>query len=173
MNLELVIRLEQPGDEAAVRAVNEQAFAGLVEAGIVNRLRKRGKALVSLVATDGEQVLGHILFSQVTLEPPRNDLRLIGLAPMAVLPEYQRQGIGTTLVSAGLQHCRDLDFDAVVVLGYPTYYPRFGFSKGSDFGLTNEYGEDEAFMVLELRTGSLQGVQGLVRYAPEFAGDSP
>ena len=171
MNANVLIRLEQPGDEAAVRTVNEHAFEGPEEARIVDRMRERGKALISLVATAGEQVVGHILFSQVTLERPRDDLRLIGLAPMAVMPEFQRQGIGSMLVEAGLRHCRELDFDAVIVLGHPDYYPRFGFSRASAFGLSNEYGEDDAFMVQELQTGSLQGVQGVVRYAPEYASD--
>ena len=170
MNSEFHIRPEHFTDASAVRRVNQQAFGGLDEARIVDLLREREKALVSLVAILKEQVVGHILFSQVALEPSHHDLRLIGLAPMAVLPGYQRQGIGTTLVEAGLQRCRELGFGAVVVLGHPAYYPRFGFSRASDFDLTNEYGEDEAFMVLELQPDCLKGVKGLVRYGPEFAG---
>jgi putative acetyltransferase len=89
---------------------------------------------------------------------------------MAVLPDFQRQGIGTALVKEGVRRCREMGFDAVVVLGHPEYYPRFGFTKASTLGLTNEYEADEAFMVLELQSGSLKEVQGLVRYAREFAG---
>lgn len=166
------IRPEQPDDMTGVRYVNELAFEGPNEARIVDLLRERGKALISLVAISGEQVVGHILFSPVTIEPAYDHLRFIGLAPVAVLPGQQRRGIGSALVEAGLQRCLELGFHAVVVLGHPDYYPRFGFSRAGAFGLTNEYGQDEAFMVLELRSGCLCGVQGLVRYAPEFAEES-
>jgi putative acetyltransferase len=169
MNPDFDIRPELPADAAAVRYVNEQAFEGPDEARIVDLLRERGKALISLVAIAGEQVVGHILFSTVTIDPDNDHLRLIGLAPMAVLPDFQQQGIGSALVEAGLQRCRDLGFAAVVVLGHPEYYPHFGFTRASPFGLTNEYEADEAFMVLGLKSGCLMGMQGLVRYAPEFA----
>ncbi|MFC1483940.1 GNAT family N-acetyltransferase [Candidatus Neomarinimicrobiota bacterium] len=168
MNPDFEIRPEQSADVAAVRYVNEQAFEGPDEARIVDLLRERRKALISLVAIAGEQVVGHILFSPVTIEPDNDSLRLIGLAPMAVLPGQQRRGIGSALVEAGLQRCRELGFDAVVVLGHPEYYPRFGFTRAGAFGLTNEYEADEAFMVLELRSGCLKGIQGLAKYASEF-----
>jgi putative acetyltransferase len=170
MNPEFDIRPEQPADAAAVRYVNEQAFEGPDEARIVEMLNERGKALISLVAIAGEQVVGHILFSPVTIDPALHSLQIVGLAPMAVLPDFQRQGIGTALVKEGVRRCREMGFDAVVVLGHPEYYPRFGFTKASTLGLTNEYEADEAFMVLELQSGSLKEVQGLVRYAREFAG---
>jgi putative acetyltransferase len=95
----------------------------------------------------------------------------VGLAPMAVLPERQRRGIGTRLVEAGLAQCRNIGYDGVVVLGHPTYYPRFGFVPASRFGLSGEYeAPDEAFMVLALRPGVIGKSQGIVRYQPEFHG---
>ena len=94
----------------------------------------------------------------------------MGLAPMAVLPEYQNQGVGSLLVRNGLSECQRAGFDIVVVLGHPRYYPRFGFIPASQKGLSCEYQvPDEAFMVIELRPGALNGMSGLVKYQPEFA----
>ena len=102
------------------------------------------------------------------LEPARAELRLLGLAPVGVLPKYQGRQIGTRLIETGLQVCKESAWDAVVVLGSPVYYARFGFRWAQYFSLQNEYGADEAFTVLELRAGTLAGVAGLVRYADEF-----
>jgi putative acetyltransferase len=164
------IRLQRPDDAAAVRRVNEAAFGTSVEATLVEMLRTQASPLVSLVAEDGGSVVGHILFSPVTLTS-HESLSLMGLAPMAVLPAYQRHGIGSALVRAGLGVCRQLGVDAVVVLGHATYYPRFGFVPASRFGITSEYDvPDEAFMVLELQPGVLANRQGEIRYHPVFKG---
>jgi putative acetyltransferase len=88
--------------------------------------------------------------------------------PVAVLPERQRQGIGSKLIREGLKQCKQAGYDAVVLLGYPAYYSRFGFSRAADAGLQNEYGVHDEFMVLALRDGALNGVSGLVKYLPEF-----
>jgi putative acetyltransferase len=125
--------------------------------------------LVSLVAVDDDAVEGHILFSPVTLLS-HTDLPIAGLAPMAVLPKRQRQGIGSTLVRAGLDHCRRLGFVAVVVLGHAGYYPRFGFVPASRFGVRSEYDvPDDVFMALELTPGALRDRSGTIRYHPAFA----
>jgi putative acetyltransferase len=162
------IRPEQPTDAAAVRQVHASAFPSPAEARLVDRLREGGKALVALVAEAGGVVVGHIVFSPVTLEPPA-DGQGVGLAPLAVLPGHQRRGIGARLVEEGLAACRRAGYAFVVVLGHPGYYPRFGFRRAGARGLRNEYGADEAFMALELRAGSLPPGGGLVRYGPEFA----
>jgi len=162
------IRAERPGDEAAIRHVNEHAFGAPGEARLVDQLRAAHKAVVSLVAVRGDDLVGHILFSPVTIAEAPPSLRAVGLAPMAVLPEYQHQGIGSRLVNEGLAACRAAGYDAVVVLGHVGFYPRFGFSKAGDAGLENEYGATDAFMVRELRGGALTHVSGLVTYAPEF-----
>lgn len=120
------------------------------------------------MATFDGEVVGHVLFSEVSLEPPAESFRAVGLAPLAVLPNHQRRGIGSRLIHDGLDACRNAGYDAVMVLGHSTYYPRFGFVRASDYGLDNEYGVDEAFMVMELVQGSLVGRSGMVRYAPEF-----
>ena len=162
------IRLELPSDADGIRALNRLAFKGEAEAKLVDLLRERGRNIVSLVAVDGEQVSGQVLFTEVMVEPAA-PYRGIGLAPLAVLPSHQNHGIGTELGHKGLAFCRDLGYDFAVVLGHPDYYPRFGFKKASDFGLGNDYNEDDPFMALEFKPGVLGSFRGVVHYAPEFA----
>ncbi|HET9036717.1 MAG TPA: N-acetyltransferase [Myxococcaceae bacterium] len=162
----IAIRRERPGDEPAVHRVNESAFGGPDEAAIVNALRANGGMTLSLVAELGGTVVGHILFSPVTIEPAGT---AIGLAPMAVLPGHQRRGVGGRLVREGLELLRAAGHRAVVVLGHPEYYPRFGFIRASRFGLRCEFEcPDEAFMAIELSPGALANRDGLVRYRREF-----
>ena len=124
---------------------------------------------LSLVATIDDRVVGHILFTPVTIEPPV-DRRIAGLAPMAVRPDHQRSGVGGQLICAGLEECRRRGYSAVVVLGHPEYYPRFGFVPAHTFGLTCEFpSPPEAFMAMELEAGALSGVKGRVHYLPQFA----
>jgi putative acetyltransferase len=168
------IREERAEDAAAVRRVNELAFGRDEEAELVDRLRAAADPRISLVATDDDRVVGHIFFSPVSLQPEGgpedSSFAAMGLAPMAVLPEYQRRGVGSALVRAGLDECRRTGRDVVVVLGHPEYYPRFGFRPASRAGLRCEYDvPDEAFMVVELRPGALAGRRGLVKYRPEFS----
>jgi putative acetyltransferase len=164
------IRAEEPGDRSAVRAVNRSAFETPAEAGLVDALREQARPLVSLVAEDGGEIVGHILFSPVSLSSDPA-LAIAGLAPMAVAPSHQRRGIGSALVRAGLEECRERGFGAVVVLGHPTYYPRFGFSSSSSFDISCEYDVPEGvFMVLELRAGFLDGASGTIRYHSAFGG---
>jgi putative acetyltransferase len=163
------IRPELPTDREAIRAVNLAAFRTHAEADLVERLRVQASPLVSLVADDSKSVVGHILFSPVVLVG-HTDAKVIGLAPMAVLPAWQRRGIGSALVPRGLEACRSLGFGAVVVLGHAEYYPRFGFQPASRFGLGSEYDvPDEVFMALELEPGALRGKSGTIRYHPAFA----
>jgi putative acetyltransferase len=163
------IRLERPADVAAVRAINEAAFGAGQEANLVDALREREKAHLSLVAERNGSILGHILFSPVTLLG-HADVKIMGLAPMAVSPTEQRQGIGSALVSGGLDRCKQRGVDAVVVLGHPTYYPRFGFTPASRFAIRSEYDvRDDVFMALELERGVLHGKSGVIRYHAAFA----
>jgi putative acetyltransferase len=162
------IRNERPEDYPAVRDVNVRAFGGHIEATLVDMLRAANKALISLVAADSSQVVGHILFSAITVAEAPEAFRGVGLAPMSVLPEFQNKGIGSALVRQGIEACRRNGYDAVVVLGHANYYPRFGFSKAKDHGLDNEYNAVDSFMVMELREGVLGTIRGLVKYEPEF-----
>lgn len=131
-------------------------------------MRERARPLITLVAETGGSLVGHILLSPVTL-PGDTGLRIMGLAPMAVLPDFQRRGIGSSLVRAGLDACRAVAVDAVVVLGHPEYYPRFGFRPAAGFGIACEYPVPEpAFMLLELHPGCLEDRSGTVKYHPAF-----
>ena len=166
-----IVRRERPDDRVAIRAVNELAFGSPVEADLVDALRARGQATLSLVAVEAERVVGHVLFSPVTIQSGGERVAALGLGPMAVLPTHQRQGIGSLLVRTGLAACRDAGHGCVVVLGHPEYYPRFGFTPARRHGVAWEHpAPDEAFMLLELRDGALGGRGGIARYQPEFGG---
>jgi putative acetyltransferase len=164
----LVIRRERRSDILDIREVNQSAFNGSVEARLVELLRDAKKVIVSLVATLDDRVVGHILFSPITIESNPKNARGLGLAPLAVLPKCQGRGIGTSLVARGLQECREKGYDIVVVLGDEPYYTRFGFKRASIYGLRNEYNVDENFMALELKEHALRSAGGLVKYQPEF-----
>ena len=164
----MLIRAENEKDRDAVFAVNISAFDTPSEANLVDVLREKAEPVVSLVAEVNGEVVGHILFSPVSLflNP---SLKVMGLAPMAVAPEQQRRGIGSALVRAGLEQCRQLGFAAVVVLGHPEYYIRFGFSPSPRFGIDSAYEvPDEVFMAMELQPGALSGKTGRVKYHPAF-----
>jgi putative acetyltransferase len=165
----MLIRPEKDDDWDAVHAVNVSAFESPSEANLVDALREQAQPVVSLVAEENGEVIGHIMFSPVALSGGPN-LRVLGLAPMAVAPTHQQKGIGSALVRTGLEQCRQLGFDAVVVLGHPTYYPRFGFVPSSRFGIDSEYDvPEEAFMAMELKPESLNGMTGRVKYHAAFS----
>ena len=167
----MIIRSEKPQDIAAIRLVNEQAFGGSAEADTIDLLRDRGTATLSLVATINDRVVGHLFFTPATIESPDRSWSAVGLAPLSVLPDYQRQGIGTTLMSAGLEECRRLGHERVIVLGHPDYYPRFGFERANQYGVRFEFeAPDEACMILALQPGALEGVSGVAKYQPEWSG---
>jgi len=165
----IIIRRERPEETSAVRRVNEQAFGQRAEAALVDALRQRDELLISLVAIEDEQVVGHILFSPVTVQSDGASWGAMGLGPMAVLPEHQGKGIGSQLVEAGLEECRKTGHEVVVVLGHPEFYPRFGFAPSKPLGIRWEKDvPEEVFMVTELREGALAERGGVVKYLPEF-----
>ena len=161
----LQLRPETGEDRDAIRRVNELAFERPDEARLVDMLREAATPFLSLVAEDDGAIVGHICFTPVTVE--REDggtAHLLGLAPMAVLPERQNQGIGSQLVRAGLDACRDAGYGAVVVLGHPDYYPRFGFEPAARRDLRSEYDVPEpVFMVAELVPGAADDLRGVAR----------
>lgn len=164
-----MIRIERADDQVAVFALNAAAFESDGEAKLVDQLRAQADPVISLVAEDNDCITGHILFSPVTTNPPTS-LSLMGLAPMAVSPALQRSGIGSRLVEAGLKQCKRAGVDAIVVLGHPEFYPKFGFEPASSFGFRSEYDvPDEVFMMLEIKAGALGPVSGVVKYHPAFA----
>ena len=164
------IRKEQPQDIPLIHQVNKRAFGQLLEADLVDRLRRNCKDLLSLVAVAGNEIVGHILFSSVTVEGEETTAEGMALAPMAVLPEHQRQGIGSKLVRAGIARLVSSNCAFVIVLGHADYYPRFGFKPAHSYGVRCEWEvPDDAFMILVLNESVMQGISGVARYRPEFA----
>ena len=161
------IRPERTTDHGMIRQVNEAAFNGVEEADLVESLRRDGLVLLSLVAELNDRIVGHILFSRMAIDSQSGAIEAVALAPMAVLPEHQREGIGGKLIQRGLDRLRHLGEQIVIVVGHPEYYPRFGFSAGEARGLESPFPSD-AFMTLELRDGALDGIRGRVRYPAAF-----
>ena len=167
-----IIRREQPQDVPKIREVNKRAFGQDQEAMIVDRLRDNCKSILSLVAVAENQIVGHILFSPAVVEGESEKLLGTGLAPVAVLPEYQRQGIGTELVQTGVARIKQGGCPYIIVLGYPEYYSRFGFEPASRYGISSEWDvpDDEAFMILILNKRAMKDITGVAKYRGEWAG---
>lgn len=166
----VTIREEESGDIRAIRHVNKWAFGQDNEANIIEKLRKRSGLTISLVAVHDTEIVGYIAFSPVMIEAEGSSFEAITLVPMAVLPIYQRKGIGSQMVQVGLEKCRRLGYEIVVVLGHLDYYPRFGFAPAVPKGISCEFEvPEEAWMMLELREGALAGRRGKVRFQPEFS----
>jgi putative acetyltransferase len=166
----VLIHPEADGDQAVIREVNRRAFAQEDEARLVDRLRAGGYVRLSLVAALDGQIVGHILFSELPIICDSGaTVPSLALAPMGVLPEFQRRGIGAGLVREGLERCAAAGHGSVVVLGHPEYYPRFGFSAALAAPLRPPFDvPPEAWMALELTPGALNGVRGRVVYPPPF-----
>jgi putative acetyltransferase len=165
----MTIRPERAADTSEVRRVHELAFGQPLEADLVDRLRAACADALSLVAED-HIVVGHILFTPVIVENAARRAVGMGLAPMAVLPDRQRQGIGSQLVTRGLDILRERGCPFVVVVGHPEYYPRFGFERASTHGLASQWDgmPDAAFMVLVLNASAMADVSGVATYRDEF-----
>jgi putative acetyltransferase len=163
------IRRERPGDAPAVRRVLEGAFPTAAEADLAEQLRENGKAVIALVAEDEGEIVGHVVFTPLTIEPLAGTVGL-GLGPLAVLPDHEKHGVGRRLVQNGLAECRRWGAGFVSVLGDPDYYGRFGFESAREHGLRNEFSADDHFMVFELRNHGLPPRDSMIRYAPEFQG---
>lgn len=167
MSEQLVIRDERSDDVATISRIHEDAFETQAEARLVELLRNELAVRVSLVAQLGGAVVGHVLFTPVTLAG-RADPLVLALGPVAVASSYRRQGIGQQLCRSGIQRCRELGVAGVVVLGHPEYYPRFGFVPSTRFGVDSDYDvPPEVFMALELTPGAFAD-GGRIEYHPLF-----
>ncbi|HNQ24495.1 MAG TPA: N-acetyltransferase [Phycisphaerae bacterium] len=167
----LTIRGEQPADYDAIDHVNRTAFGQEIEPRLVRDLRAQPEfdPELSLVAEEAGRIVGHILFTPLRIEGDGITHTVQTLAPLAVVPQRQRQGVGTQLTWAGLEACRRKGHVVVVVVGHPWYYPRFGFEPARTHGLEAPFPvPDEAFMVRELVAGALARVRGMIRLSPPF-----
>lgn len=166
----MIIRREVEGDSSAIHALNELAFGQPMEANIVDNLRSVCQDALSLVAVENEKIVGHILFSPAEIEGPQGVIKGMGLAPMAVLPDRQRRGIGTQLIRQGIAELRERRCPFIIVLGHHAYYPRFGFERASKYGIQCQCAgvPDEAFMILWLDASKAGHVSGLAKYREEF-----
>ena len=166
MHVLIEIREERSDDVVAVREVNRRAFGQDQESNIVDALRTNGGALLSLVATVNGQVAGHIMYSPLTVA---ENVHGVALGPMAVVPEYQRQEIGTKLIEAGNRKMKEAGYPFIVVVGHAEYYPRFGFRPASEYGIKCEWDvPDKVFMLLVVNEAKMQA-SGLAKYRHEFS----
>lgn len=162
------VRIETPADWPEVAALTRSAFNTSEEAKLNDLLRQQTNNYIALVAEQHGKIVGHIMFSPVQLTNAQH-LKMMALAPMAVSDVLQKQGIGSALVRAGLEACYQQHIAAVVVLGHASYYPKFGFTPASQFGITCPWQvPDEVFMLLELTENALENASGTVQYLPAF-----
>lgn len=169
--MEFTVRPETAADEAAIREIETLAFGRPLEAGMVDKVRQSPGfvPVLSLVAERDEKIVGHVLFSKVTIEDAGEAVEVLALGPIGVSPEWQKQGAGGQMIRAGLERARELGYRAVILVGHPTYYPRFGFSPASRFGLKTTFTvPDGVFMALPLYPNGLEGVRGTVIYPSAF-----
>jgi putative acetyltransferase len=165
----ITIRPERSEDAETFFQILMASFGRLQEAALVDSLRENRGILLSLVAIGDDGLVGGVVFSPVILEPTMDNLKLAGLAPLAVLPAYQGQGIGSGLVQVGLKQCREMGVDAVFVIGEPEFYTRFGFVPASDFHIRCEFSVPQTYwLVKELEPQALSDISGLAKYRPEF-----
>jgi putative acetyltransferase len=158
----MIIRDEEPGDIDGIRKVVGAAFRQPLEAELVDQLRANRYSVISLVADDAGEIIGHVLFSEMTAP-----FKALGLAPVSVAPSRQRNGIGSQMIRAGLKQAANSGWEAVFVLGDPGYYRRFGFSPDCASGFASPYAGPD-LMALFLN-GDLPVTDGEVGYAPAFA----
>jgi putative acetyltransferase len=164
------VRLEKSEDISQVRIVNLEAFGQPAEADLVDKLRQACDDALFLVAEEDDRIVGHIAFTPVVIANRKAKVEGMGLAPMAVLPGRQRQGIGSKLVRRGLDILRKRDCPYVIVLGHPAYYPRFGFEPASGYNISCQWQgiPDDTFMIFVFDQITLQNVSGVAKYRDEF-----
>ena len=162
------VRSAAPTDRAAIRAVHTSAFPTALEAELVEALEREGDSIVSLVAERGGEIIGHILLSRMAVSAPGRAYRALGLGPMAVRPDAQRQGVGSALVAKALEQATAAGEELIFVVGDPAYYGRFGFSTASAAPFASPYA-GPYLMALRLRDDVPLPRSGQADYARAFA----
>ncbi|MCE5213778.1 MAG: N-acetyltransferase [Methanobacterium sp.] len=165
------IRPEKDTDHKAIFNLTARAFGRDHEARLLELFRKDRiyERELSLVAERDGEILGHILFTRISIEPHQEKFHAVILGPLAVKPGLQKQGIGSKLIAEGIETCQAQGYHSIIVIGHPNYYPKFGFKSATDEGLKSPVPvPDEAFMVLELVPESLTGVKGEIKFPKEF-----
>ena len=165
--MRMTIREEIDADFAEIAEITRAAFGGEYEVGLIEKLRGARLVALSLVAVEEGSAIGHVLFSELQVEVNGRKVKTVALAPVAVRPDRQRLGIGSKLIESGLKFVRNRGYEAVIVLGHPNFYPRFGFSAALTASLNAPF-SGKAFMGLELAPGSLSGNNGSVIYPDAF-----
>ncbi len=166
----MTIRIEKTTDIQQIWQINTEAFERKGEADLINTLRESDTPYISLIYEENNKFLGHIFFTPVELAGDTSGLDIMGLGPMAVVPEMQYKGIGSLLVKAGIEQCRDNGYDAIIVLGHAAFYPKFGFVPSVNYGIKSEFDvPEDVFMVLELKKNILKGKQGIIKYHEAFS----
>jgi len=169
MNINL--RPEKPEDYNGITRVNDMAFKRTAESKLVIELRKSKDfdSRLSVVAESNNEIVGHILLSPVSINSNGKSYKSLALAPMSVLPEYQKRSVGKLLVIYGLQMAKESGYESVVVLGHSSYYPKLGFKPASGWDIQSPFpAPDEAFMAMELIPGSLKKLKGRVIFPAPF-----
>ena len=161
-----MIRSARLADHPAIAAVTDAAFGQPDEARLIERLRADGDVLFELVAIEGDEVVGHILFSRLWAD--RIDM-YAALAPVSVRPGLQKWGHGSALIRSGLEYAREFGAHGVLVLGHPDYYPRFGFAAATAAQVTSPYSGSPAFMALAIEPGAFDAPLS-VAYPDAFSG---
>lgn len=172
----LTIREEEIKDYNEVEKVVEESFktaefSDKDEHNLVRRLRNSNEFIkeLSLIAEDENKILGYVLLTKALIKAESTSYETLALAPLAVLPEYQKSGIGKNLMNKAIERARELGYKSIVVLGHEKYYPKFGFEKAIKYGVKAPFEvPDEAYMILELLPGGLNGVSGIVEYSKAF-----
>lgn len=174
--MKVMIRKETNEDfnetELVVKKAFENAeYSDQSEHLLVDKLRKSDAFIteLSLVAEVNHEIVGHSLLTKLKIKNSDKEYESLALAPVSILPEYQKQGLGSQLIEESLKIARELGYTSVIVLGHHEYYPKFGFKPASAYGIKAPFEvPNESFMAVELRDGSLENVRGTVVYPPAF-----
>lgn len=160
----MILRKEEKKDFDEIRNINNICFNGDYESRLIENLRQGSNFILSLVAKDNGKIVGHIMYSRIKI----GDINSVALAPMCVIPEYQKKGIGTDLIKESFKYLKEINEKNIVVLGHTDFYKRLGFEKSANYGVKCPFDvPEDIFMVFELEKGSL--TEGIVEYGEEFS----